>query len=98
MLMILSVNQLFIGKMDWNRRNGKIDFFPQGYIIDFASKNKGENQRKELIEPLLREEQQYCDGLDVLQDFYSTHTGILHTQYSRILRITSGVSENLRKN
>ena len=61
----------------------KIDFFPQGYIIDFASKNKGENQRKELIEPLLREEQQYCDGLDVLQDFYSTHTGILHTQYSR---------------
>lgn len=65
------------------QQNRKIDFFPQGYIIDFASKNKGENQRKELIEPLLREEQKYSDELDSLQEFYSTHKGVLHGQYAK---------------
>lgn len=65
------------------QQNRKIDFFPQGYIIDFASRNKGENQRKELIEPLLREEQKYSDELDSLQEFYSTHKGDLHSQYAR---------------
>ena len=66
-----------------DQQNRKIDFFPQGYIIDFASKNKGENQRKELIEPLLREERKYSDELDSLQEFNSTHKGILHGQYAR---------------
>lgn len=61
----------------------KIDFFPQGYIIDFASRNNSENQRKELIEPLLREEGKYNDDLDSLQEFYNTHKGILHSQYAR---------------
>ena len=67
------------GIVDEKRR---IDYFPQGYIIDIASKT---DRKVELVERILGSSEQYNDLLRKTESFIMSHAGSIHSAYAKLI-------------
>lgn len=70
--------------LEWRDRsevgNRKIDFFPQGYIIDLATDKK---KISELVVKILRSEESFNEKLAEVSDFLLEQTGKIHSLFAQ---------------